>query len=281
MPSLAVVPNSETKPALAAVVSNNPLDCPVESFAASLLRRQSNRHALIQWIKTNLVESVDFGSIQTKRGLSKPSLWKAGAEKITTILSVSAQFPSYVDYEHSALSSTALERIIIRCELINAQQHIIASGIGARALKQDFGDFNKALKMASKSAFIDATLKLAGLSDIFTLDLEDMASEQTSPAPKVKSNQQRYVKKAHSEHKAPAMPTSAKAPLSLINPMQLTAVEKIIEQDHIHPEKLLSWLSKVCVAQDYQPIQKLSQLPAVLVDQVMKKLPKFANTAES
>ena len=33
---------------------------------------------------------------------------------------------------------------------------------------------NKALKMAKKSAMIDATLQMGGLSELFTLDLEDL-----------------------------------------------------------------------------------------------------------
>jgi len=177
--------------------SNNPLDCPVNDFESALDKRQSNRMALIHWLKNHLVEGTDFGSIKTKRGLSKPSLWKAGAEKINTILSVSALFPSYADYERAALTKTSLEQIIIRCELINSQQRVIASGIGARSLKQDYNDLNKSLKMASKSAYIDATLKLAGLSDIFTLDLEDMTPEQIAPANTVQSNQSHSsVKKA-------------------------------------------------------------------------------------
>jgi len=266
---IPITKNNNTSNVIA--FSNNPLDCPVNDFESLIDKRQSNRMALIHWLKNHLVEGTDFGSIKTKRGLSKPSLWKAGAEKINTILSVSALFPSYVDYEKAALTKTTLEQIIIRCELINSQQMVVASGIGARSLKQDYNDLNKALKMASKSAYIDATLKLAGLSDIFTLDLEDMIPEQISPATTVKSNQS-YP----SVNKSPVKPT-----VQTISPKQLTALEAIIEQDDIHPTKLLNWLSKVCESQGYQSIQQFSQLPVILVDQVMKKLPEFANTANT
>jgi len=256
-------------------LSNNPLDCPVNDFESALDKRQSNRMALIHWVKNHLVEGTDFGSIKTKRGLSKPSLWKAGAEKINTILSVSALFPSYADYEQSALSKTALEQIIIRCELINSQQIVVASGIGARSLKQDYNDLNKSLKMASKSAYIDATLKLAGLSDIFTLDLEDMTPEQIAPANAVQSNQSQST-----DNKEPNQ-VSVKPSVQSISTKQLNALEQIITTDNIHPDKLLNWLSKVSVAQGYQPLQQFSELPVILVDQVMRKLPEFANTAET
>jgi hypothetical protein len=64
--------------------------------------------------------------------------------------------------------------VIIRCEIRDAAGHVVADGVGARPLKQDYGDINKALKMAEKSAHIDATLRMAGLSEVFTQDLEDM-----------------------------------------------------------------------------------------------------------
>jgi len=136
-------------------------------------------------------------------------------------------------------------------------------------LKQDFGDTNKALKMASKSAFIDATLKLAGLSDIFTLDLEDMSIEQTATVtPHRTDNSQEKAKTA--------VPPS----MTLISTQQLNVLENIIKNDHIHPDKLLIWLSKVCESKGYPSIRTLSQLPAILVNQVMTKLPEFSNTAD-
>jgi len=277
MNTVSVIPIDKNNNTLAHIsgLSNNPLDCPVNDFESALDKRQSNRMALIHWVKNHLVEGTDFGSIKTKRGLSKPSLWKAGAEKINTILSVSALFPSYADYEQAALSKTTLEQIIIRCELINSQQSVVASGIGARSLKQDYNDLNKSLKMASKSAYIDATLKLAGLSDIFTLDLEDMTPEQIAPANAVQSNQSQST-----DNKAPKQ-VSVKPSVQSISTKQLNALKQIITTDNIHPDKLLNWLSKVSVSQGYQPLKQFSELPVILVDQVMKKLPEFANTAET
>jgi hypothetical protein len=60
---------------------------------------------------------------------------------------------------------------------MSADGTVVADGIGARSAEQDYGDLNKALKMACKSAHIDATLRMAGLSEIFTQDLEDMPPE--------------------------------------------------------------------------------------------------------
>jgi len=149
-------------------VSASPLDLPAEVFRAGLDRRKQNRAALMEWIRSALVEGVDYGRIQTKRGLSKPSLWKPGAEKICGMLGVSVHFPTLHDYEQAALHGVELHHVIIRCELTDAAGRVIADGVGARSLKQDYGDINKALKMAEKSAHIDATLRMAGLSEVFT-----------------------------------------------------------------------------------------------------------------
>ena len=163
-------------------VSASPLDLPAEVFRAGLDRRKQNRAALMEWIRSALVESVDYGRIQTKRGLSKPSLWKPGAEKICGMLGVSVHFPTLHDYEQAALHGVELHHVIIRCELTDAAGRVIADGVGARSLKQDYGDINKALKMAEKSAHIDATLRMAGLSEVFTQDLEDMTNGENLAA---------------------------------------------------------------------------------------------------
>jgi hypothetical protein len=61
--------------------------------------------------------------------------------------------------------------------MVDSSGKIVADGIGARSLEQDYGDINKALKMCSKSAHIDATLRMAGLSEVFTQDLDQMAAD--------------------------------------------------------------------------------------------------------
>lgn len=152
----------------------SPLDMEPAAFQAGLDRRKANRQSLMEWIRSALVEGTDYGRIPTKRGPSKPSLWKPGAEKICGMLGVTTTFPTLSEYEQAALNGTEIKSIVLRCEITNASGCIIGIGIGARSLAQDYGDLNKALKMAEKSAHIDATLRMAGLSEIFTQDLEDM-----------------------------------------------------------------------------------------------------------
>lgn len=186
----------------------NPLDLDPAMFKAGLDRRKENRKLLIDWVKSALVEGTDFGRIPTKRGPSKPSLWKPGAEKICGMLGVTPTFPTLKDYEQAALNGTKIKSIVMRCEITNSSGAIIAHGVGGRDLEQDYGDLNKALKMAEKSAHIDATLRMAGLSEIFTQDIEDMKVEpQPQAVPKQGS-------KPKTDVKAPSSPVAASKPRS-------------------------------------------------------------------
>jgi hypothetical protein len=158
------------------VKTPTPFDLPQEQFLEALRRRSSNRNELLTWIRANLLEGVDFGKIhftsKAKCAMgkeckitthwTKPILFKAGAEKVCGLLGVTVQ-----------LARLDSPEVLVRCELLDAEERILAVGLGARLLTQDNGDLNKAYKMASKSAQIDATLRLAGLSEIFTQDLED------------------------------------------------------------------------------------------------------------
>lgn len=98
----------------------------------------------MSWVRSALIEGVDFGRIPTKRGPSKPSLWKPGAEKICGMLGLTVHFPNLHDYEQAALNGVELQNIIIRCEIVDESGHVVANGVGARSLKQDYGDINKA-----------------------------------------------------------------------------------------------------------------------------------------
>jgi hypothetical protein len=155
-----------------------PLDVNVEAFQAALDRRGANRKALMTWVSGALVDGTDYGSVKTKGGMSKPSLRKPGAEKICGMLAVTVHFPNLPEYEQAVLRGAEIKQIILHCQLRTADGTVVAEGVGARSLSQDQGDLNKALKMAAKSAHIDATLRMAGLSEVFTQDLEDMVPRE-------------------------------------------------------------------------------------------------------
>jgi hypothetical protein len=178
---------------LPSVMPKSPLDWPVEMFTQALDRREVNRKALLKWIESNLQHGVDYGQIHVvgkdkcqyakngrqqdcpnKYHWSKPSLWKPGAEKICGMMGIIPRFPNLDEYAKAVLQGGDIKVIILKCELHTPSGFIAAEGSGARRVDQDKGDINKSLKMAEKSAHIDATLRIAGLSEIFTQDLEDM-----------------------------------------------------------------------------------------------------------
>ncbi len=177
-----VIPAGESSQV--AVRSASPFDGNVAEFKGALARRGENRSSLITWVRDALVDGTDYGAIKRSNGsMTKPSLRKPGAEKICGMLGVIPTFPTLKDYEQLALQGIPIDQIILRCHLLSASGDVLADGVGARSLKQDNGDLNKALKMACKSAHIDATLRMAGLSEIFTQDLEDMPRDATEGQP--------------------------------------------------------------------------------------------------
>ena len=155
------------------VALHSPMDMPIEQFKAGLEQREANRQALLQWIAKTLVEGVDFGVIRNKK-----SLWKPGAEKITGMLGIKREYPGIDKYQDAAVEGKSIDQIVIKCVLNNGQNVHVSEGLGGRTVRQEGGDLNKAIKMAAKSSFIDGTLNLVGLSEIFTLDLEDMFPEE-------------------------------------------------------------------------------------------------------
>lgn len=178
------------------VMPTSPMDYPVDRFSEALDRREDNRKALLRWIQSNLQAGIDFGQIHVVgkdkcrlaregranecldvRHWSKPSLWKPGAEKICGMLGLIPRFPNLSEYEKSVLAGTDIKVVILKCHLESGNGFVAAEGTGARRVAQDNGDINKSLKMAEKSAHIDATLRVAGISEIFTQDLEDMAND--------------------------------------------------------------------------------------------------------
>lgn len=206
-------------------------------FETIIARRHTNRLSLLKWIKNNLVEGTDFGVIPTKKGAGKNTLFKSGAEKICVLLGLVQTFPAFSDYEQSALTNQKLELIILRCELLNEQAGIVATGIGARSLKDDFGNVNKSLKMAAKSAAILATLSVAGLSEVFTVD---MLEEPEAVTP--------------------------------ISPEQLAS---LIASNAVPPERLLMWLNKVAESRKLPTVTDLSFMPVSLFDATVNKLQSF------
>lgn len=154
-----------------AVTSASPLDLPAQAFNKGLERRKKNRDALIEWIRDSLVAGIDYQRIRVGGRFSKPFLTKAGSEKVLGMLGVTPTFPNLQD-QTDAISTGRSTIMVVRCDLVDSSGNVVATGAGGRSLEQDKNDINKMIKMCLKSAMIDATLRLGGLSELFTQDEE-------------------------------------------------------------------------------------------------------------
>lgn len=156
-------------------------------------------------VNQTLSSDSDYGVI----GGSKPTLLKAGAEKILMLLGLSSRYEileKIEDYDRGIFAYT------VKCSLLKGD-NLITEGLGSCNSKEDkyryrwawpneipnhidketlvskgsgkglkyridndeiFSLVNTLLKMAKKRAQIDATLTVAALSNVFTQDLEDI-----------------------------------------------------------------------------------------------------------
>jgi hypothetical protein len=279
--------------------SVSPLDLPSDVFEAGLERRKHNREAILNWIREALVEGTDYGRIHVfnrekcafaRRGeadacpigshWSKPSLFKPGAEKICGMLGVTVHYPNLTAYEQAALSGQTLGTIILRCELRDSQERTVAEGIGARSVQQDNGDLNKALKMAGKSAHIDATLRMAGLSEVFTQDLEDM---QLGPSSKPQTVTEQNKPARRATEPAPSEPTSSSETsgrgyrFSSLSLDQIEKLEARIEQLGLDRERVLRWIK----AASKNKMNAFEELTPEFYDKLVGKLDEWASSTSN
>ena len=250
------------------VIATTPYDMVTTEFKSALDRRQSNRQALIEWIKKGLVSGTDYGSIhivgRSKCGLgnkctnpshfSKLVMFKPGSEKICAMFSVTPRFPNLPEYERAALQGVEIRYAILHCELHNSAGVVLADGVGARSLVQDGGDLNKCLKMCAKSAMIDATLRLGGLSELFTQDLEDAPPKDDDTGEPVYLANATQLKKTYARMKGYDLPEARVAKWCKAK----FGVEKIEELTHdqwlVLDEKLEAFAETVKSERNREPI---------------------------
>tara|TARA_B110000444_G_C18818508_1_gene586444 strand:- start:446 stop:1453 length:1008 start_codon:yes stop_codon:yes gene_type:complete len=148
-------------------------DIDPKSFTDKMDKLITNRNTFFKWVDTQLVSGIDYDHIKFGgRKSTKPTLLKAGAEKICSVLGVIAEYPSLTKYEDLAMGGAELRAIIIKCDLYHEGKKI-GEGAGGRSLTQDRNDLNKYIKMSLKSAYIDAVIRTFGMGAMFTQDLED------------------------------------------------------------------------------------------------------------
>ena len=179
-----------------------------DALAAQLEQFSKARELFVDWLFSRLVAGIDYMLIHRKVGPrnnktpcpqagdargsvcpacgGKATLCKPGSEKICGLLQLRPRFRRDVESWEMLGGEAGLVTLV--CELVTPAGVVVAEGRGARHRDQDMGDVNKTLKMAQKSAQTDAVLRCAGLSEIFTQDLEDMPAflreaDPEGPAP--------------------------------------------------------------------------------------------------
>jgi hypothetical protein len=135
------------------------------------------RAVLTAYITAHLQEGIDYYTLTIGGKASKPSLSKAGSEKFLRLFNVHATFRK--DEETWEMLGRPAGVICYVCALYTKRGEVVGEGRGAREVLKE-KDINKAIKMAQKSAQIDAVLRTGALSDAFTQDLDD-AQEPEEP----------------------------------------------------------------------------------------------------
>ncbi|HEX8833491.1 MAG TPA: hypothetical protein VF719_04785 [Abditibacteriaceae bacterium] len=164
--------------------SGSPAEADVfPDFAISLEEAGRRVKMLKEFVRDHMVEGEDYGIIP---GASpKPTLFKAGAEKLNAIFGLAPIVEITNRVEDWDSGFVAYE---IKVTLLNKRTtNIEAEGIGScnsrerRYKNQDAANIaNTILKMSKKRALIDATLSATRASGLFTQDLEDMDREDFS-----------------------------------------------------------------------------------------------------
>ncbi len=137
------------------------------------------RQEFIEKVNRIMVEGKDYHVIQGRKSMAK-----GGAEKIASVFGWVAKFVK--DSETYDMLKVGVKEtfVVYMCYLVKPKglgdTHTIGQGRGAAILSKNSNDPNRTIKMAQKSAFIDAVIRASGLSDFYTQDLEDMAPESIS-----------------------------------------------------------------------------------------------------
>ena len=145
-----------------------------------------------EFVKRQMIEGVDFGTVP---GVSKPFLFKPGAEKLLNLFNFTAKFTilkEEIDWERGFVYYK------VKCEVYHNDE-FRGEGFGScNSFEKKFRNRsafdldNTVLKMAKKRALIDAVLTATRASFHFSQD-EDLVEEVPEPQPRQQSK--RGIKK--------------------------------------------------------------------------------------
>ena len=159
-----------------------------DDLEQALTRWTAQRQIVQRFLKHQLIAGTDYYQLRIGKVDSKPSLSKAGAEKVLSWLKWSASFtPDTGTWE---MLGRPTNLVCYVCHLHTRSGEVVGEGRGARSITKDNGDINKAIKMAEKSSMVSAVLRTGALSDCFTQDLGEDDEEPAKPTPPAKPSAQ-------------------------------------------------------------------------------------------
>lgn len=155
-----------------------------DEMKALIVEEDSKRKLVNQYLDENLQCGVDFDKAHSQA--KKPQLLKPGSEKIISLLNIEVKFCKDMETWEGLTEEMRGKTICYRCDLTDRKTgKWLAEGYGAYTLGEKDANIcrsvNTGMKMACKRAQIDATLRLACLSDRFEQDtpLEPTGKDQT------------------------------------------------------------------------------------------------------
>lgn len=132
---------------------------------------QEKRKVLLQYIKDNFIEGIDYG--RAYDGSKKDTLLKPGAEKVCRLFNTRPTW--HRDDETWEMLGRPNGTVCYKCHIIDTVTgNVIGEGRGAETVGNKKRDANKAIKNAEKCAIVDAALYTFCLSELFTQDLDDV-----------------------------------------------------------------------------------------------------------
>lgn len=154
-----------------------------KELTARIKEEAKMRKLITGFINEYMIDGVDYGRIHFSKTcanaynpelckinghFSKPTLFKPGAEKFTSLFHLRAEYAKDTDSWEMAGSPNGLFCYV--CRLIDPYGNLAGEGRGSCTVESKKGDENTAMKIAEKRAKIDAVLSTGALSDFFTQD---------------------------------------------------------------------------------------------------------------
>ena len=195
------------------------------------------------FVQQQMKEGEDYGIIP---GTKKPSLWKAGAEKLNMMFGLSPQIEilDKVVCYGNVEGQRPFFAYEIKVALINKRDgRIEAEGVGSAnsgekkyKTQSAFDVANTVFKIAKKRALVDATLSATRASGIFTQDKEDFVADRSNGAAGYRQPQQAQAQQAQArqnqrpqQQQRPQQPRAQQPKYELLGDLRGAKLDWLIE----------------------------------------------------